>query len=66
MTNTLHRFGDAASFHDDFIVFAICSRGKNDHGAVENSASSSGSPSPSNPSISATHATAALSAPARP
>ena len=23
MTNTLHRFGDAESFHDDFIVFAI-------------------------------------------
>jgi hypothetical protein len=35
MTNTLHRFGDAASFDDDFIVFAICSRGKNDEGAVE-------------------------------
>ena len=34
MTNTLHRFGDAESFHDDFIVFAIPSRGKNDEGAV--------------------------------
>ena len=34
MTNTLHRFGDADSFHDDFIVFAIPSRGKNDEGAV--------------------------------
>lgn len=35
MTNTLHRFGDAASFQDDFIVFAIASRGKNDEGALE-------------------------------
>src|SRR5689334_23658180 len=34
MTNTLHRFGDAASFHDDFVVFAIASRGKNDQDAV--------------------------------
>ena len=34
MTNTLHRFGDAQSFRDDYIVFAIASRGKND----ENSA----------------------------
>ena len=24
MTNTLHRFGDAESFHDDYVVFAIC------------------------------------------
>lgn len=35
MTNTLHRFGDAASFRDDFVVFAIASRGKNDEGALE-------------------------------
>jgi hypothetical protein len=35
MTNTLHRFGDAESFHDDYIVFAIASRGKNDEGALE-------------------------------
>ncbi len=35
MTNTLHRFGDAESFQDDFIVFAIASRGKNDEGALE-------------------------------
>ncbi|MEO8130618.1 MAG: hypothetical protein ABJF23_17005 [Bryobacteraceae bacterium] len=35
MTNTLHRFGDAESFHDDYIVFAIASRGKNDQGALE-------------------------------
>jgi hypothetical protein len=34
MTNTLHRFGDAESFHDDFIVFAIPARGKNDKGSV--------------------------------
>ncbi len=30
MTNTLHRFGDAQSFHDDYIVFAIASKGTND------------------------------------
>ena len=35
MTNTLHRFGDAESFKDDYIIFAICSRGMNDQGAVE-------------------------------
>jgi hypothetical protein len=29
MTNTLHRFGDAESFHDDFIVFAMASKGTN-------------------------------------
>jgi hypothetical protein len=34
MTNTLHRFGDAASFNDDVIVFAITSKGKNDEEAV--------------------------------
>jgi hypothetical protein len=34
MTNTLHRYGDAASFHDDYVVFAICSRGKNDEDSV--------------------------------
>lgn len=34
MTNTLHRFGDSESFRDDFIIFAIPSRGKNDQGAV--------------------------------
>jgi hypothetical protein len=27
VTNTLHRFGDAASFHDDFIVFAMACKG---------------------------------------
>lgn len=35
MTNTLHRFGDASSFHDDFVIFAIASKGKNDEGALE-------------------------------
>jgi hypothetical protein len=35
MTNTLHRFGDAESFRDDYVVFAIASRGKNDEGALE-------------------------------
>lgn len=34
MTNTLHRFGDAASFQDDYIVFAIPSRGNNDQDSV--------------------------------
>ena len=34
MTNTLHRFGDAKSFHDDYVVFAISSRGKNDQGCL--------------------------------
>ena len=35
MTNTLHRFGSADSFRDDFVVFAIASRGKNEQGALE-------------------------------
>lgn len=34
MTNTLHRYGDAESFRDDFVVFAMCCRGKNDQGAL--------------------------------
>ncbi len=34
MTNTLHRFGDAESFQDDFVVFAIASKGKNEQGAL--------------------------------
>jgi hypothetical protein len=34
MTNTLHRFGDAESFHDDYVVFAIASKGKNDAQAL--------------------------------
>src|SRR5919204_1630974 len=35
MTNTLHRVGDAASFRDDYVIFAIASRGKNEQGALE-------------------------------
>jgi hypothetical protein len=34
MTNTLHRFGDAESFRDDYVVFAIASRGRNDEDSV--------------------------------
>lgn len=34
MTNTLHRYGDAESFRDDYVVFAMCCRGKNDEGAL--------------------------------
>ena len=34
MTNTLHRYGDAESFQDDYIVFASPSRGKNDEGSI--------------------------------
>jgi hypothetical protein len=34
MTNTLHRFGTADSFQDDYVVFAIASKGKNDEGAL--------------------------------
>lgn len=34
MTNTLHRYGDAESLKNDFIVFAIPCRGKNDEGCV--------------------------------
>jgi hypothetical protein len=34
VTNTLHRVGDAESFHDDYIVFAIASKGKNDKDAL--------------------------------
>ncbi len=35
MTNTLHRYGDAESFRDDYIIFAIPCKGKNDEGALE-------------------------------
>jgi len=34
MTNTLHRYGDSASFFDDYVIFAIPSRGKNDKGSL--------------------------------
>ena len=35
MTNTLHRYGNSESFRDDYIIFAIPCKGKNDQGAVE-------------------------------
>ena len=35
MTNTLHRFGPKEDFQDDYILFAMCTRGKNDLGAPE-------------------------------
>ena len=34
MTNTLHRYGNAESFHDDFVIFATPSKAKNDEGCV--------------------------------
>ena len=34
MTNTLHRYGDAASFDEDYIVFASPSNGKNDENSI--------------------------------
>jgi hypothetical protein len=36
MTNTLHRFGDAESFRDDYIVFAIPSKTNKDPNALAN------------------------------
>jgi hypothetical protein len=35
VTHTLHRDGDSASFRDDYILFAMIAKGKNDEGAVE-------------------------------
>ena len=35
MTNTLHRYGDADSFRDDYIIFAMPSKGNNDVGSIE-------------------------------
>jgi len=34
VTNTLHRYGDSESFHDDYIVFAMPCRGINDEGSL--------------------------------
>lgn len=34
MTNTLHRYGNAESFNDDYIVFATPSNGKNDINSI--------------------------------
>ena len=42
MTNTLHRFGPSESFADDYIVFAMCARGKNDDGRAAQAAAVSG------------------------
>ncbi len=35
MTNTLHRYGESESFRDDFILFSLPSKGRNDQGAVD-------------------------------
>jgi hypothetical protein len=35
VTNTLHRYGNADSFRDDYIIFAMPSKGNNDVGSVE-------------------------------
>lgn len=35
MTNTLHRYGKAESFEDDYIIFALPCKGKNDIGAID-------------------------------
>jgi hypothetical protein len=35
MTNTLHRYGGAETLEDDFIVFAMASRGLNDQNSTE-------------------------------
>ena len=40
MTNTLHRFGDADSFRDDYVVFAIASRGQERAGRCSRSCAS--------------------------
>ena len=34
MTNTLHRYGHSESFRDDYIIFAIPSKGKNDEDCI--------------------------------
>jgi hypothetical protein len=34
VTNTLHRSGKAVTFRDDYIIFAMPSKGKNDIGAI--------------------------------
>jgi hypothetical protein len=35
VTNTLHRYGKAEAFRDDYIIFAMPSKGKNDEGAID-------------------------------
>ena len=49
MTNTLHRFGPSQSFADDYIVFAMCARGKNDGDALHKLRQFSKWPCPSSP-----------------
>ena len=34
MTNTLHRYGTSESFRDDYIIFAIPSKGKNEQNCI--------------------------------
>jgi len=34
MTNTLHRYGNSESFHDDYIILAIPSKGINDEDSI--------------------------------
>ena len=34
MTNTLHRYGNSESFRDDYIIFAIPSKGKNEQDCI--------------------------------
>lgn len=34
MTNTLHRYGDAESFYDDYVIFASPSNGKNEINSI--------------------------------
>jgi hypothetical protein len=35
VTNTLHRYGKAEAFRDDYIIFAMSSKGKNDEDAID-------------------------------
>jgi hypothetical protein len=35
VTNTLHRYGNSQSFRDDYILFALPCKGKNDDGAID-------------------------------
>lgn len=35
MTNTLHRYGPPQDLKDDYIIFAMCTKGKNDIGGPE-------------------------------
>jgi len=35
MTNTLHRYGSAESFYDDYVIFAIPSRARTTRGACQ-------------------------------